>query len=403
MHRTVIAAIATGCLAATGGPAIAGAGRLQPEWNLRLRHEQVHDDAFDAHASATTARLRAGVRAALAPSLTGHVDVELVGALDDGYNSGANGRSDLPAVADPQGVELNQAWLQWQGGGWRASGGRQRIAFDNHRWIGNVGWRQNEQTFDALSAAWTVAAGVDLQYAWLDRVHRVAGDDARDPLARERRLDSHLLHAGWTQGRSKASAYAYLHEDEDVATASTATIGARYAWAPAPAQPGPGVSLELARQSDHARNPRGFSHRYWLVEPILATRGATWRLGWEHLGGDGSTAVQAPLATPHAFNGWADRFLVTPASGLDDRYLAVNLPVGVAGRALEIAAAWHDYRADAAATGADDLGHELDVSVGMALRPGLRLLAKAADFRAGDSGRDARKLWVQLEWTPAPR
>ena len=402
MHRMTRAALAAASLAC-GAPVAADGGWLQPDWNLRLRHEQVREDVFAEHATAATARLRAGLKATLAPALTGYADIELVTAAGEGYNSGANGRSGVPAILDPEGAELNQAWLQWRGRHWSATGGRQRILFDNQRWVGNVGWRQNEQTFDALAASWQPLAGIELRHAWLQRVHRVAGDRARDPLARERRLDTHLLHATWTRGRSRLSAYGYLHADRDVATHSSATWGVRHGWAPTAGETGIGLTLEAARQSDHGDNPLAFAHRYWLVEPLLATRTASWRAGWEHLGGDGTHAVQAPLATLHAFNGWADRFLVTPPGGLDDRYLSTVLPLHVGSHAIELAVALHDYRSGVAPPGARDLGRELDVSLSLALGPQLRLLAKAADYRAGDTGGDARKLWLQLEWTSAQR
>ena len=42
------------------------------------------------------------------------------------------------------------------------------------------------------------------------------------------------------------------------------------------------------------------------------------KLGFERLEGNGTVALQTPLATLHAFNGWADKFLSTPANGLRD-------------------------------------------------------------------------------------
>ena len=81
-----------------------------------------------------------------------------------------------------------------------------------------------------------------------------------------------------------------------------------------------GWTLEAAHQRDHANNPLHFSHAYWLLEPALTVRDITARAGWEHLGGNGRHALQTPLATLHAFNGWADKFLVTPVNGLEDRY-----------------------------------------------------------------------------------
>ena len=43
------------------------------------------------------------------------------------------------ALVDPEVVELNQAWLLWRGTCKEVTAGRQRVEFDNHRWIGNGG------------------------------------------------------------------------------------------------------------------------------------------------------------------------------------------------------------------------------------------------------------------------
>src|SRR6185312_10219561 len=131
-----------------------------------------------------------------------------------------------------------------------------------------------QQTFDALAATWQPSANLNVQYDWLDRVHRVAGPDALSRLARERRLDTHLLNVAWTAGAQRWVGYAYLHDDKDVATASTETYGLRW-------------TAEAARQRDHADNPQRFTHAYWLLEPTWTRAGVTARMGWEHLGGSG--------------------------------------------------------------------------------------------------------------------
>jgi hypothetical protein len=355
------------------------------DWQLRLRHEQVDDAAFAADADASTARLRAAIRGSFGTHWSLLLEGEGIAAAGD-YNSGANGRAAWPTIADPPGVELNQAWIGWRSPRGAVVAGRQRIAWDNQRWIGNVGWRQNEQTFDALTLEAKPTAALTLQYGWLDRVHRISGDAALDPLARERALDSHFFRGAWVREVDSVVAYAYLHDDRDMATASTATTGLRWTRA------GPrwGWTLEAARQRDHADNPRRFSHAYWLVEPSLQLRGLTWKVGMESLGGDGVTAVQTPLATLHAFNGWADRFTSTPASGLRDGYLSVG------GKARKIAwtVAWHDYRAD---SGSQGLGREWNLSLGRAIGPRWTGLLKFADYRAEGFGRDVRKLWLQFE------
>ncbi|MFD0737862.1 alginate export family protein [Lysobacter koreensis] len=384
-------------LAACALPAAAG-DVVQPQWNLRLRHEHVADDAFARNAGATTLRLRAGLRFAWADHWQALAEAEGV-AADGRYNSGANGRVGHPGVADPAGAELNQLWLGWHGERAKATAGRQRVQLDNQRWLGNSGWRQNEQTFDAVALEWTPVAALTARYVWLDRVHRVNGDDARDPLARERDLDSHALDLAFAHNDQQWGGYALAHEDRDVPAASTLTAGVR--WSGQYAHDGGGNRwgwrVEAARQRDHAGNPHDFAHAYWLFEPSLVRRGVTWRAGWEHLGGDGRHALQTPLASLHPFNGWADKFGVTPAGGLDDRYLAVAGKLGRGAHAgkLSWTAAWHDYRADSGGR----YGREWNASLGFPVRGPVTGLVKLADYRSDGFARDTTKLWLQLEWT----
>lgn len=397
--------LAFSILLATAVPAAASAAPdtgTQPtwtfDWNARLRYEQVDDRAFAHDARAGSLRLRAGVEAALPRGFAARVEGEAIAVDDARANNGANGRVAYPGIGDADGNEINQAWLRWSDGPTSVTAGRQRFALDNHRWIGSSAWRQNEQTFDALAVSVDPATPLKLKYAWLDRVHRTAGDRATDRLARERDLDSHVLNLAWSRSAQAVVAYGLWHRDEDVAAMSTRTAGLRYTLAPVKEVRAWGVALEGAHQSDHGANPLRFSHRYWLVEPSVAFGPVTLRAGWEHLGGDGRHALQTPLATLHAFNGWADRFTVTPAAGLDDRYVglsgAVRAPRGAG--PLEWTAVWHDYRAD---TGGVRYGDELDVSVALPVTKSVRALAKVAHYRADAYSRDATKFWLQLEWS----
>ena len=374
---------------------------LQFEWNARLRHENVDDDAFAQTAEATTLRLRAGLRMHFGGNFNALVEGEGIASTGDGYNSGANGRTTRPAITDPEGAELNQAWIGWKDARVAATLGRQRLLFDNQRWIGNSGWRQNEQTFDALAVDWQLAAPLTLRLAWLDRVHRVNGDDALDPLARERNLSSQLVNLGWKHGAQQLVGYAYLHDDADVASASTATYGARWTGARLRDGDGFGWTVEAAHQRDYADNPLSFSHAYWLLEPTFASRGVTYRAGWEHLGGNGAHALQTPLATLHAFNGWADKFGVTPPGGLEDRYVGAGGKFGRDAHAGKYtwAVTWHDYRADHdIANISSRYGTEWDASLGFPVHGPLNGLVKFADYRSDGFARDTRKLWLQLEW-----
>ncbi|HJW05032.1 MAG TPA: alginate export family protein [Rhodanobacter sp.] len=387
---------ATGTSGDASGPAASAAPSWQLEWDARLRHEQVDDDAFARDAWADTLRLRLGLHGEFGHGWSGLVEGAGVASAGDRYNSGANGRTSYPAVTDPRGGEFNQYWLRWQGEQFGATAGRQRLLLDNQRWVGNVGWRQHEQTFDALELRWQPLAALTLRYDWLDRVHRVAGRDALNPLARERRLNTHLLNLAWNRDAQQWVGYAYLHEDRDVASASSATYGLRWSGKALREGNGLGWMLEAARQYDYANNPQRFAHSYWLLEPNWTQSGITAKLGWEHLGGNGRHALQTPLATLHAFNGWDDQFAVTPAGGLEDRYAGVNGNFGRSGIASKLgwAVAYHDYRADRGGR----YGSEWNASLAFPLARGLSGLLKVADYRADGFGRDSAKLWLQLEW-----
>lgn len=402
LRKTTIAA---GLLLAVTGPAAASgshdpaplpdakAAPVQLEWDARLRDERVDDDAFARNAYAETLRLRLGVQADLGPHWSTLLEGAAVAAAGNHYNSGANGKTGYPVIADPRSSELNQAWLRWHDGGAEITLGRQRLLLDNQRWVGNVGWRQLEQTYDALATQWNLADDWTIRYDWLDRVHRVSGPDALNPLARERALDTHLLNVAYRMPMQQWTGYAYLHKDRDVPGASSATYGLRWTGAALHDGNGPGWTLEAARQHDYANNPARFGLGYWRVEPSWTQNGITLQPGWEHLGGNGHNAVQTPLATLHAFNGWDDQFLSTPATGLNDRYFTVDAKCGGAHR-FGCVVSYHDFRGDHAGR----YGSEWDAAFAFPLPGGIRGLFKFADYHADGFGHDDRKLWLQFEW-----
>ena len=119
--------------------------------DARLRYEHVDQQPFAQDADALTLRARLGFETGKAWNTSLLVEGEAVVPLDSHYNSTTNGHVQYPVVADPEGYELNR--LQLTNTSIDATTltiGRQRITLDDHRFVGNVGWRQNEQTFDAL-------------------------------------------------------------------------------------------------------------------------------------------------------------------------------------------------------------------------------------------------------------
>ena len=102
-------------------------------------------------ANAVTSRLRLGLLSPVFHGLQGYAEYEGVYAMDSDYNSSVNGKTNYSTVKDPYVNELDQLWLSYAGiSDTLIKGGRQRIKLDDDRFIGNVGWRQLEQTYDSV-------------------------------------------------------------------------------------------------------------------------------------------------------------------------------------------------------------------------------------------------------------
>jgi hypothetical protein len=399
MSRPLLPLIALILPLATATPAFA-ADPPKPDQgkaslDLRLRWEQVDDDLFARQADALTLRLRAGyrtpVRNGFSLTIEGLVNQHLG---DDAFNSTGNGNLAYPVVADPDWSGLHQLFVSYAPrAGTQATLGRQRLNYDNQRFIGSVGWRQNEQTFDALDIQHKSAGGWILRYSYLDRVNRVfRGDEALDNNARWQ-LDAHLLSVGHALGPGTLTGYAHYIENQTLPLNSHRDLGLRYvAKKDRPEGLGWNLALEVARQDDYAHGNSNIDAHYALVEGGLVWRGNGFKLGWEQLSGNGSYAFQTPLATLHAFNGWADRFLTTPVNGLEDRYVGWSRKFGK----LNASVTWHDFRSD---RGSIHYGREWDASLAYAFSPHWNGLLKFADYQRGDVGADVRKTWVSVEYT----
>lgn len=362
-------------------------------FDARLRMEAVDDDGLSRDANAVTLRTRLGWKTASYHGFHAVIEAEDIRALDNGYNSTANGRTSYPVVVDPKGSEWNQAYVGWDSGqGALVQVGRQRLAYDNQRFIGNVGWRQNEQTFDAASLRWQIDPQWLLQYAWLDKVHRVFGNQHPNPLQAENDLDAHLLNSTWQTRFGGFTGYAYLIDNEDIGSQSARTFGLRHQRTLAIADALEWwYAVELATQQGWRRAPETGSVEYFNAEAGIRRAGHGLRIGFEQLDSNGQRAFQTPLATAHAFNGWADRFLITPSNGLNDLYLKIDGPVGN----FRYLVAYHRFTS---ARNSTDFGHEFNAQISWPFAKGWNALAKYADYHADNFGRDVQKLWLSVEY-----
>jgi hypothetical protein len=320
--------------------------------------------------------------------------------LSDRRSDGVRNFATLPVIPDPDSEELNQAYAGWMraGGdglaGTRAVIGRQRISYDNERWVGPGTFRQNDQTFDAVSVETREIAGLALRYAYTNRVNRVLGNN---PNGRWN-SDSHFMGASTTLVPfGLTTAYAYLLDLHPVPQFSSATYGARYDGLVESGDFSLGLEAEVARQYDHARNPNNFALTYALARPSLKWRGSMLAAGWEHLGGNGTVAVQTPLATLHRHNGWADVFTVTPANGLRDLHVRFLQELPDAGpiKNPKLDVRYHDF---AATRGGADYGTEFDADLNATVLGRVTAGVRFARYNAKSFDSDTKKMWLYLEF-----
>jgi hypothetical protein len=380
--------------------------------NVRLRYEYVDQDpTYPDDSNALTLRTRLGYTTAPLYGLQGMLEFENNVAIpnDNNYNAaGSNDENNRPIVADPPTTEVNQAWVSYSNWDSTAKGGRQRIVLDNQRFVGDVAWRQNMQTFDGGSLTSSPLKGLTMFYSYVSHVNRVFAD-VNDLPANNTDFDScsHLINVSYAAcPMAKITGYAYLLDLSNQA-ATDANSCASYGlsltgtWTFAKEKGGKlAYRAEYAYQTDYADQPADYAASY-----VHAAVDADYDIfslggGYEMLGsadnGNGTTRVgfKTPLATLHAFNGWADAFLNTPADGLQDFYVSTG--VKLPGK-IPVKFIYHKF---CAANGSADYGQEYDAVASYSFAKYWTALVKYAYFDGKDAptAYDAHKFWAQLEF-----
>ena len=321
-------------------PESAEAPWMKPTLNIRARFEYGNVDMPGLnHATAFTTRERVGLVTADWNGLSTLVEGEFTQAVGDAYDSAPtpfatqtthpNPIFPRTLILDPETNELNQAYLQYRGYDTVVRGGRQRIILDNTAFVGNVGWRQNEQTYDALSITHSSIEDLTLFYAYANRANRIFGSDATGAL-RSFAGDIHLFNANYKGvGDLSLTGFAYFMDfDETAANAgyiSNNTFGTIASYPVGP------VTLygEVAYQTDAPSTPPLVDGSWYSHFNAAYKAGShTFTLGCEYLDADFVT----PLATVHSFNGFADAFIANRIGlarnpGIADLYLSHAAPL----------------------------------------------------------------------------
>jgi hypothetical protein len=375
-------------------------GKVQLDVRGRI---EIADTTTTTQSEAYTIRTRLGYGTKPYYGVSAYVDFENISAASQSttYRDKPSDVGSKTVIADPPDTELNQAYLEIapeRSLGTSVIGGRQRLILDDARFVGNVGWRQNEQTFD--EAVLKTSLGVDglqILYGYMWAVRRIFGNQAGDnpdPAIAASTLDfdsnSHIANISYSKlSFLKIAGFGYFLNFDNSAANSSNSVGTRLSG-----DIKMGDNLSLGYQGSYAfqwdggsgagENPTDYTAHYAMLdaklafEPVGAVGG-----GYELLGSDDGVAqFRTPLATAHKFNGWADRFLNNGGvNGLQDMYayVAPKLPWGMKGKLV-----YHHFKSH---EGGNTLGNELDAVLQKAVNKHFVVLAKAAYFN--DAGNDA--------------
>jgi hypothetical protein len=361
----------------------------------RVRYEGVDQAEFADSAAALTSRLRAGFRTAPLRNTSLLAEAVWVEALDDDYNSTTNGQTAYPVVPDPADfVAINRFALTNESlPGTTLTLGRQRIVHDDARFVGNVIWRQHEQTFDGLRAQLRPGKALTADVTYATQVNRVFGPDS--PIGK---WEGGMLLANVSRAFNwgRLSAIGYSLDLDDAAAMSSTTLGLKLTGSKPIGKVAATYTAAFARQEDAHANPADFAVSYSLLEGGVKLKKVGVAVGREVLGSNGSNAFSTPLATLHAFQGWADKFLATPAAGIVDEYLKVTYSLGARGPLKNLSAVgfFHRFDADAARS---KYGDELDVSL-IAEVARMTFTLKYASYSAKQLLTDTDKLWLSMDF-----
>ncbi len=379
--------------------------------DVRYRYEMVDQNGFTEDAAASTVRTNLGYETGeILGGLKFGGEFQDISYVSDGtdFNNGSNGRTQFPLVADPDVTQVNQAYgILGYFPSTELKIGRQKINLDDQRFIGTVAWRQNDQTFDAVTLSNKSLSGVEMLYGYIENVNRIFGNESPQGQWDSK---SHIVNIGIDTLKEQVGhigLYAYMLDfEQDSAADSSSTYGAFIKGEKA--MPNLGFlprgakyryRAEYAMQSDYGDNPNSYDANYYSLTLGANSKGLGFDINYnvQESEGTATTRFRTPLGTGHKFNGWSD-VLLSPANGLEDLNFTVSYDTGNRGDLfsdVKLIARYHDFSAD---SGGGDYGTELDFLVRKVLNKNYFAELKYADFSSDSSSGlpDTEKVWLSF-------
>lgn len=341
-------------------------GEHKFDWSSRARYANVDADNSGQSASLL---LRGNLESQWSGIFSSTLEVDAVGTgFKDDHSDGVH-FNDEPLIPDPPGAEFNQALLSLDLDAATIHLGRQRINFDNQRFIGGNGFWQNEQTFDALLGKFKVASNSNFTYSYIANANRIFGDDADEnnsgreheygdagrPAAflGDHKQHTHLTRLEWNEwDYTRVVGYGYRIDNQDMPSVSNTTFGGSYNLNYKAGAIKYRVQIEAAQQDRFELEADNLP--YYLLDLGLGIN--AWELSgrYEVLGENDGAAFVTPLGSNHDFEGWADEIGNTPNTGVR------NFSLELLWRAspLRVESSYHFFKDDLEG---NNIGREFDL------------------------------------------
>ena len=379
----------------------------KPLTNFRIRYESVDQDNFQPApngtkkldtATALTLRSLIGWQTAPFHNFSFGAQITDVHEFSHSYNDrrenlSERGKANYANIVDPSFTDLNQLYVDWTGiKNTKVRLGRQQVILDNWRFIGDIGYRQDMQVFDGISVLNKSIPDTELFAAHFEQVRQINTE------LRQGKID--IVNAKYRISPSEAViGYGYLIDVANLSQNGRPAAGPNAPSTNVSGGNGLGASQDLvktattdassktfgvrldgvrkidddwkvlytaeyAKQDDYAGGNALIDAHYFKLGGGAAYGVWSLRIDQEKLSSnDGKYAFQTPLGTNHAFQGWADLFLVTPRQGIEDTFITFAGSIEKA----KLYAEYHVFRSDEKFQSigklSDKYGTEFDASV----------------------------------------
>ncbi len=244
-------------------------------------------------------------------------------------------------VIDPSYTGINQLYIDWTGiKNTRLRLGRQQVNLDNVRFVGDIGFRQVMQVFDGVSVLNKSLPDTEIFAAHFEKITQITTEqrDGYFDIANIKyRISptenlvgygyfSNVNDLGFGNAWFGAGTLNNAGKANSSADQSNKTFGLRLDGTH-PFNPNfrAHYTAEYAKQTDYADGDKRIDAHYYKIGGGLGFDDLNFRVDQELLSSNNNKyAFQTSYGTNHLFQGWVDKFLATPRSGIKDTFVTAT-------------------------------------------------------------------------------